>query len=260
MLISVIMNCDTRPERSQQEGLLSGVVNEDMLTDGIFNKIKFFEGFETETTVFIDEHLPVPESALQYLRSLVDCVVIRKHTDEPKFNDNNYISALQLARGEIMCHIDQDTALFTPSQQPIHDMIALLENYDYVSYPSPFSPNPDHNENYNYYWCSTRFFMCKRATLDFTEIKKCLDDSEYLYNKYPATVRNPWTEHILALISKYTGKGVYYPPIEYDRYLIFCWENYEKWTLRRLNEQPYEEVKNWVLQKGGIFYPNHVKI
>lgn len=259
-MISVVINCDTRPERNSQNGLFAGVVNEDFLTDGIFNKIKFFDGFEIEAIVFIDEHLPLSDKSLNYLRIICDTVVIRKHTDEPKFNDFNYISALQLARGEIICHIDQDTAMFTPSQEPINYLISLLDKYDYVSYPSLFSPNPDVNYNYDYYWCSTRFFMCRNETMDFTEIKKCLKDSDYLYSKYPASVRNPWTEHIIALISKYTGKGVYYPPIEYDKYLIFCWENYEQYTLRRLNEMLYEEVKSWAASKGGIYYPNHIRI
>lgn len=257
--ISIVLNCDTRSQRDEQTGLFNGVVNTDFITDGVFNKIKFFEGFDIEVIVFIDEHNPVKEKDLEYLRSLADCVVIRKHTHEEKFNDWNYWSALAMCRGDIICHIDQDMACFTSSKDEVQSMIDLLEKYDYVSYHSAHSPNPDYNVNYDYYWCSTRFFMCKRETLDFTEIKKCLQDSDYLYSKYPASVRNPWTEHILALISKYTGKGVFYPPPS-DNIIIFCWDNYEQWTLRRLNEQSFEEVKNWVISKGGIFYPCNLRI
>lgn len=260
MKISLCINCDTRPQRDNQDGLFAGVVNSDFLTDGIRNKQLFFNGFDIETIVFIDEHLRVPSGTLKYLYSICDTVVVRKHTNEEKFNDNNYIAALALCRGDIICHVDQDTNCFTSSPLYVHTLINSLENFDYISYCSQWSPNPVVDHNYDYWWVSTRFFMCKRETLDFTEIKKCLVDSDYLYSKYPASVRNPWTEHILGLTAKYNGKGVFYPPHEIDAYTIFTWENYEQWTLRRLNELPYEEVKNWVIEKGGIFYPNHVKI
>ena len=64
-------------------------------------------------------------------------------------------------------------------------------------------------------------------------------------------------EHILGLIC---GSNVFYPPIEMDKVMIFCWENYEKYILQRLNNQTYIEVKDWVNSKGGIFYPNQVRI
>lgn len=259
-LLSICINADTRGERNEQTGLFNGVINLDFLTDGVFNKIKAFAGFDIETIIFVDEHNPVDEKTLAYLRAIADTVVVRKHTHEEKFNDKNYVSCLALARGEIVCHFDQDVNIFTSGKEAVQEMIDLLERYDYVSYPSHCSPNPAHDPNYDYYWCSTRFFMCKRKTLDITEIEKCLADMDYLYGKYPASVKNPWTEHILALISKYTGKGVYYPPIDYNKLMIFTWDNYETYTLRRLNEQSYNEVKDWVLAKGGIFYPNNIRI
>jgi hypothetical protein len=252
--ISIVINCDTRKPKNEQHGLFDGVVNQDFLTDGIFNKMAFFEGFDIETIVFIDEHNPVPEATLIYLRSIVDTVVIRKHTHEEKFNDWNYWSALALARGEIVCHFDQDVCAFASGKEAVQEMIDILEYHDYVSYPSHWTPYPTHDPNYDYYWCSTRFFMCKRETLDFTEIKKCLQDMDYLYGKYPASVKNPWFEHIIALISKYTGKGVYYPKIDLSKLIIFTWGRYDSYTLRRLNEQSYLEVSEWV-GKRGIHYP-----
>lgn len=259
-LLSIVINCDTRPQKDEQTGLFGGVCNEDFLTDGIYNKIKFFEGFDIETIVFVDEHIPVSETTLTYLRSICNVVVIRKHTEEEKFNDFNYVSALSMCRGKFVWHFDQDMCAFASSPQAVQEMIDLLDKYDYVSYPSQWSPNPTHDPNYDYYWCSTRSFLCKRETLDFTEIIKCLQDSDYLYGKYPASVRNPWTEHILALISKYTGKGVYYPPIDHDKLIIFCWENYEQWVLKRLNEYSFEQVKDFVRKCGGVFYPNNLRI
>lgn len=259
-LISVTINVDTRPQSDEQTGLFNGVCNEDFLTDGIYNKIKFFDGFDIETIVFIDEHLPVSEETLAYLRKTCDVVVIRKHTDEEKFNDSNYWSALAMCRGNIIWHFDQDIAAFSSSKQSVENLLSLLDSYDFVSYPSQWSPYPTHDPNYDYYWCSTRSFFCKRESLDFTEIKKCLQDSDYLYGKYPASVRNPWTEHIIGLISKYTGKGVFYPSINHNEIIIFCWENYERWLLKRLNEYSFEQVIDFVRKCGGVFYPNNLKV
>lgn len=252
--ISLIINCDTRAEKQQEGGLLAGVVNLDFLTDGIFNKQCYLKGFDFETIVFIDKHNDIPQDALDYLYKICDTVVVRKHTEEEKFNDNNYISALSLARGEIVMHIDQDMSCFASSPKFIQDQIDLLENFDYISYPSHWTPRAHTAEEYDYMWCSTRYFICKRETLDFTEIKKCLFDSDYMYGKYPASIRNPWTEHVLGLVAKYTGKGVYYPPINMDEGLVFNWGRYEKFLLRRLNEQSYDTVKDWV-ESRGIQYP-----
>lgn len=258
--LSVVINCDTRFENKSFGGEnLKGCVSEDFLTDGIWNKVKFFDGFEKEVIVCIDEHNPVSEETLKYIRSVADCVLIRKHTSEPKFNDNNYQRAFALASGDVVIKVDQDTAMFTSSKEYVQELIDLLETYTYVSYPSIFSPNPDVNDNYDYWWCSTRFLMYKRDSLDLTELKKCLSDSDYLYSKYPASIRNPWTEHAIGLMAKYNGKGVYYPPIEDTKGLIFSWASYDNYILRRLNEYNYNELREWV-SKRGIYYPNDVKV
>lgn len=256
MKVSIVINCDTRSQKDEQSGLFNGVVNLDFLTDGVRNKQLFFKDYEFETIVFIDEHNPIDERSLAYLMSICDTVVVRKHTHEEKFNDNNYVSALSLARGEYIAHFDQDVAAFARDNGAIEYLIGLLENYDYVSYPSNWSPCPVQDDNYDYFWCSTRFFMCKRQTFDFTEIKKCLADSDYLYSKYPASVRNPWTEHILGLHAKYNGKGVYYPPIQTDKFTIFTWERYSTGTLQRMNDMTYEQIYEWH-NTHPIFYPNN---
>ncbi len=262
--ISLVINLDTRPERSEFGGNnLTGVVSRDFIEYGVFNKMKPFQeyGYDFETVVFIDKHEDIPIETLNYLYKICDTVCVRKHTDEEKFNDKNYTSAIALCRGEILFHFDSDLGFFVSSKEAIQEQIDLLEKHDFVSYPTTFSPNPDNNPNYNYWWCSSRYYVCKRKTLDLTEIEKCLDDYDYLYETYPASVKNGWFEHIISLINKYrNGKGVYYPPLDYSKALIFCFDNYEKWLLRRLNEQSYDEVKNWVLQNGGIFYPNQLRI
>lgn len=263
-MLSIVINVDTRPERQEQTGMFSGVVDRDFLDEGIHNKKKFFEGFDFETIVFLDLHEDIDEKQWDYLRKEVDTLVIRKHnkkfqdqTEYPAFNDLNYLNALSMARGDYIFHFDGDCAAFTSSPESVNYIINLLEGYDYVSYPSYWSPNPVIDESFSgNYWVSTRFFACKRSALDFTEIMKCQLDYDYWRTKYPRTRLCHWTEHILQSISK---NGVYYPPIEADKYLIFVWESYEKWTLRRLNDLPYEEVLKWVMSKGGLIYPNNVK-
>ncbi len=259
MKLSICINYDTRNENNKFGGEnLKGCVASDFLTDGLYNICKFFEGFDREIIVVIDEHNPIEEDSLKYIRTLADTVMIRKHTNEPKFNDYGYLRTLALASGDIVVKIDQDTACFRNTKEYIQELIDLLEHYTFVSYPSKFSPNPDVNDNYDYWWSSTRFMICKRKDLDLTEIKKCLDDSDYLYSKYPASVRNPWIEHICGLHAKYNGKGVFYPPIDENKGLIFSWGSYDKYILRRLNEFSYEQVRDWVISKGGIHYPNDV--
>jgi len=265
--LSIIINADTRPERNQNKEMFNGVVDRDFLTDGIRNKIKFFEGFDKEIILFIDEHENVPRETLDEIREIVNVLVIRKHNkrfgdmvDFAAFNDYNYLQALFMARGEYVFHFDGDVAAFTSSPEPINEMIKMLDIYDYVSYPSYWSPLPVVDNSFDHVWCSTRFFACKRETLDYSEILKCMLDYDYWCATYPVNRKCAWLEHWLGSISKYKGKGVFYPKIDEEKYLIFVWETYEKWTLRRLNLLPYEDVKQFVLNNGGIFYPCNLKI
>lgn len=255
-LISIVINCDTRGEKNEQTGLFNGVVNNDFLTDGVFNKIKFFDGFDIETIVFIDEHNPVDEKTLNYLRSIVDCVAIRKHTNEVSFNDYNYLNALSLARGKYIAHLDQDTAAFTRSKDSIQYMLDLLEQYKFVSYPSAWSPSAVDDPSFGgRMWASTRFFLCKRETLNFDTLKKCVEEPNWAYENFGDVPRRcNWLEHFLTLTN---DNSVYYPPIQTNNYTIFTWENYETYTLRRLNEYTYDEIFNWH-NSHPIHYPNNV--
>lgn len=252
-MISIVINCDTRPQKNEQTGLFGGVCNEDFLTDGIFNKIKFFDGFDIETIVFIDEHLPVSEKTLEYLRSICDTVVVRKHTSENSFNDYNYLSALSLARCEYIAHFDQDVAAFTYSKESVQSLIDLLEKYKFVSYPSIWSPNAVEDASFGgRMWASTRFFMCKRETLKFDVLRNCIEEPEWAYKTFGDVPRRcNWLEHFLTLTN---NNSVYYPPIQTENFTIFTWERYETYTLRRLNELPYEEIYKWH-DSHPIFYP-----
>jgi hypothetical protein len=264
--ISIVINVDTRAgfqdiESSATE-MFSGCRSLDFLIAGVQNKINFFNGFDKEIILFVDQHNEIPEDVLNQIRGMVDTLVIRKHSKRfgdleycHKFNDMNYHSALQLARGQYIAHFDSDCATFTRTPESVNKLIDRLEKYDYVSYPSAWSPRAVNDPAYNYDWCSTRFFMCKRETLDFTEIQKCLLSDEYLYGKYPASKHDSWFEHIIGLHAKYNGKGVYYPPIELNDYAIFCWNKYFVGVLPKLNSMNYDEVKNYIDSCSGIVYP-----
>lgn len=264
--LSVVINVDTRSGFAENESnateMFNGCKSIDFLIDGVQNKINFFEGLDKEIILFIDQHEAIPEGVLNTLRGMVDTLVIRKHDkrfgdmkEYNKFNDLNYLSALQMARGEYIAHFDQDCAAFTRTPDSVNNLIKHLDTYSFVSYPSHWSPRAVNDPNYDYDWVSTRFFICKREALDFTEIQKCLLSDEYLYGEYPASRRNGWFEHVIGLHAKYNGKGVYYPPIELDNYSIFCWNKYITGVLGKLNKYHYDEVKNYINHCSGIVYP-----
>jgi hypothetical protein len=261
MKISLVINCDTRPgindEYSVADKMFDGCRNADFLTHGIWNKIKFFEGFRLEVILYIDQHLSLDSQSLEYLKSMCDCLVVRNHTEGGNQNDYNYLRALYMATGDIVVHFDQDSCAFAKDKEAVQEMIDMLNDHTIVSYPHWLSPNPDHNDNYDYWWASTRFFICRREFFDFTEIEKCLKDNEYFYSTYPASVRNPWLEHYLGLKAKYKGNGVYYPPLDHSKRIIFSWKSYRQGMLKMLNEMTFEQVQEWQ-QSHPMFYPNDI--
>lgn len=256
--LSIVINCDNRIENTKFTGSnLGGCTHADLIVEGLKNKISFFEGFEKEVIVYLDKHNELPYSILRFLEDNSDTLIVRRHTHEPSFNCWNFIRALQMATGDIVVKIDQDTALFRRDKSYVDELINYLNDYAYVSYPSWWTPNAVHDPNYNYRWVSTRFFMCKRETLNFPEIIKCLTDYEYFCDTYKPSRINPWLEHFLGLIAK---SNVIYPPIEHEKGLIFSWGSYKEGTLKELNNMPYDDVLNFVKSKGGITYPNDVHV
>lgn len=254
--LSLVINCDTRPPKGTVDGMFSGTSNEDYLIDGILNKQKFFSGFDIETIVFVDKHTEIPKSVIDYLHSTCDTVIIRKHTNEPSFNCYNYLDALSQARGQYVCHCDQDTSLFTSGEDYIRELIAHLDNYKFVSYPSMWSPKAVHDESFgNRTWASTRFFICKRETLKFDVLRQCVEEPEWAYQQFGDSPRRcNWLEHFLTLSN---NDSCYYPPVDIDKGLIFSWGSYEKYTLRRLNEYNHDQIKEWQ-QTHPLYYPNDI--
>ncbi len=267
MLISAVINVDTRSENDQTKEMFNGCVSRDFLYEGIMNKRKLFSGFDIELIVFVDEHEPLTEREYSDLKGISDTLIIRKHnkkfedqSDCQSFNDLNYLAALSQARGKYIFHFDGDVAAFASSPEPIKEYIDLLEKYDYVSYPSMWSPNPVNDPSFEgKYWVSTRFFCCKRSTLNLNEILKCQLDYDYWKATYPVPRLCHWTEHICSSIAWNIGKGVYYPEIDFSRFILFTWENYHKYTLQRLNSQTFEQVRDWVASKS-YHYPNNLSI
>jgi hypothetical protein len=270
-VISIILNLDTRPGFLEAQSIATTMMNGprslDFFTEGIRNKWLFFKGREIEIIVFIDQHEEVPAQTKEFLfkaldSDLIHSVVFSRHREffnyyhyYPKWNDINYMNALFLARGKYVAHFDADTVAFIKDPSVILEWIQWLEEgkYDYISYPSHWSPRAIDDPTFDdYMWASTRFFFCKRDTIPFDETLKCLQDSGYLYTKYGEKKRKcPWTEHVLGIIS---GK-VYYPPIQLDRYAIFSFSNYQRGVLSKLNDMTYDEVKRWIEEKNGIQYP-----
>lgn len=257
MKLSILISIDTRTENNTFGGEnLKGCANADFWTHGIFNKVKAFDGFDKEVIVSIDEHHELPDEDLKYIRTLADCVVIRKHTNEVNFNDWNYYRLLQMASGDIIIKFDQDSNIFIKDKQTLENFIKLVEVYDFVSYPSWWTPLPCIDESFDHVWCSTRFFMCKREKLDLAEIKKCFD-YDYWTKTYPVNRTCPWMEHWIGSIAKYRNQTVFYPPVDADNMVIFSWGSYSKYTLMRLNEMSYTEIREW-LNAHPLGYPNDI--
>ena len=262
MKLSVIINVDTRPSKGEHEGLFAGTVSRDYLVDGLLNKKKFFQGFDCEFIVFIDEHQKVDALTLDTLREHADTIVLSKHSKhyrgiEPfgPFNDINYLRAFAMARGNTICHFDQDVAAFTSGKEVVENLLTLVESgqHKFVCYPSIHSPHPVHDDSFqNKWWASTRFFICKRAAIDLTALEKCIMEPQWGYQTYGTPPRQcPWTEHFLGLMN---GFSVYYPPVELDKWAVFPWAKYTQGTLAKLNQMPYGDIAKRLYESGGLPY------
>jgi hypothetical protein len=267
--ISIVINADTRAgfqeNESIAETMFNGCRSIDFLIEGVANKIKFFEGFEKEVILYIDQHEAIPEGVLNTIRGMVDTLVIRKHDkkfgdrkDYANFNDLNYLSALYMARGEIVAHLDQDCAAFTRDKESVQELIDMLKDYKFISYPSHWSPRAVHDPSFgSRTWASTRFFICKRETLRFDTLLDCIIEPEYAYKTFGDSPRRTnWLEHFLSLAN---NDSVFYPEMQPEKRSIFCWQNYKAGTLTKLNKMSYEEIKEYILNAGNIQYPNDLK-
>jgi hypothetical protein len=163
-----------------------------------------------------------------------------------------------MADGDIICHVDQDTNCFTSSKGYVEELIGYLDNFKFVSYPSHWTPKAVVDASFgSRTWASTRFFMCKKETLNFDVLKKCIAEPEWAYLTYGDSPRRcNWLEHFLSLVN---NDSCFYPPIKLHKGAIFSWSSYKTGTLNMLNNADYEQVKQWIIHHGGIQYPVDVK-
>jgi len=251
-MISVVITADTRQGFNNdsisvgefENGQPNGTRSVDFLIEGLKQKIKFFRGYDIQVILYVDKHEELPDDIRYEIIDLVlSCgnnsqFIFKSHDrTQHRWNDKIYIEALKLAEGDYVVKLDADCNLFRANESDIVDAyMDLLENYKYVCQPC----NPLHKEGF--YWSSTQFFICKRETLDFPLIEKSL-------NINPLNgMWNVCLEHCLGALA---GEGnVLYPPRNNDEYMIFCWWKYQSGLLKKLNEMPYQEVKEFILNCG----------
>jgi len=266
MKISVVINLDSR---EGVEGQSTSFTHHNMgcrswgfFGAGIENKRKFFEGFDIEVIVYIDETVTIPDGILRQVRDLADCVVIRKHfttyrgVDQCGWaNDIRYLSALSQATGDLVVHFDADTAAFARDKATVDRLLELTERFRFVSYPSQWSPRPVDDASFGKHtWASTRFFACHRDWLKFDTLERALRLPEWAYEQYGQPLRRcMWLEHFLALVNE---ESVIYPPRDDNNLLIFCWDHYISGVMEKLNLRTYDEVLAYVTMCGGVHYPN----
>ncbi len=265
MKISVAFNADTRPVCPEFQGLHKGVRSRDFIgRAALENKRRFFDGFDIELIAFIDEHESLTHEQYDTLHELCDCVVVRKHSRYYRgynpfnaFNDVSYLQCMAMARGDIICHLDQDMFAYRSSRAPIDWMVNEVVSglHKFVSYPSQNSPAPCHAPEYeNKWWISTRFFLCLRESIDFTVLERAIREPQWLYETYDRPPReNPWTEQFLGIMA---GYSVIYPPVDLRSWAVFPWMNYADGAIAKLNSMQPEEVFYAIEKAGGpgVFY------
>ena len=140
-------------------------------------------------------------------------------------------------------HLDQDTALFRDPRSKIVDKYLdwLDQGYAYVCQPF--------NGGDPMWHASTRFFICKKGTLDLDEAEKIVNDRNHV----------PFCPAFEFVLGAMTGKGrVLYPEPKLDEYMVISWSRYYKGLLKKLAAMPYPEISK-LIQSWGIHGPNDVE-
>ena len=289
--LSIVVNADTRPKSLlPQSSILDsqgGCSCTDFMTHGVRNKINYFRDYPIhEVILFIDIQEPIPDSVMNDLNLLIAEYPFVKPTFfkyvphemgqlwQCKKYDMVYLEALCMATGDYIAHFDGDMGAFRTDNCKIIDRyFKWLDNneYDFISLPMFGSPNAG-NEDREYWWASTRFFICKKERIDRDEIIRCFDNS-YIKQKYGVNCWPNCLEHILGC---QVGNGrVLYPPEEFFNgdftndtgfspfkecgYMIFSWATYHRKTMQKLNSTSYEEVYDYIIKTcGGIHGANDV--
>ncbi len=246
------------------------------MTDNILNKINFFKGYNIETTLYVDIHEPLTPYLKDWLLDMQDTgliqnLILAKNSHDfagrniRQWQDILYLHALIMSRAEYIAHFDGDTSAFKKEDcQVVEEWIKMIETgqYKIISYPTFFSPNEGDIPGQNalpappgcpdYLWASTRFFFCRRDLIDYNGIIELLDDNVWIKKHQGKPHRYPNVmEQILGFLAG--PEQVCYPPKILSNYMIFSWHDYYAGTLKKLNEMPYEEVHQYIINKcGGI--------
>lgn len=267
-MISIVINADTRPGCGAEvnttgdhgSGSLNGVRSWDFLTDGVTNKLNFFRGHEVELILYIDEHEKIPLSVDSEIRAILrnnepHRLVVKSHErSSQRWNELLYLEALKLATGDYIAHFDADCAAFR-RQSDRNDVVdyPMMVNPDVKgTHKFVCQPTTLNKRDHGMWWASTRFFFCRRETLPLDEIEHCIRDESYRFAMYGHC---PALEHVLAQIA---GRdSVFYPPANWDDYMVFSWSRYHRGLLRELNAWDYDDVREYILS-CGIHGPNDV--
>lgn len=230
------------------------------MTSGIIQKVRFFRGHEVQLVVVVDEHEKVPRDLVERAceESGASEVILKIGPQDhvsPRWNDRLYLSSLALATFPMVVHFDQDCNAYRSDESTfIEDAVRKLDgDLKFICQPSDLTADI-HNMNH---FASTRFFMCKRETVDIEEWWRCLD-TPYLLSKYGVdTSRFPIPCCLEQIIGCINGHKVEYPydPDRLDT-LIFSWSRYHSGVIEKLNSLPFDEVRDIVVNRFGICGPS----
>lgn len=258
--LSLLINADTRPVHPSFEGMHKGVRSRDFIgRAAIEGKRKFFEGFDCEVIVHIDEHEPLTHEQYDVLHECCDVVVVRKHSKSYRgndpfypFNDVNYLQTFAMARCDLVAHFDQDVTAFAADGAPARWMVdeIISGKTKFISYPSKNHPHPVHAPDHlGMFWASTRFFLCHRDSIKLDVLEHAIREPQWLYENYSRPPQeSPWTEQFLAVMNNYE---VTYPKPDIDHWAIFPWMSYEDGLLDRMASLPYGDIASGIYRAGG---------
>lgn len=249
--ITCCINADTRPgyltsTNDVNYGInsLTGVRSVDFLTEGVKQKMNYFRGYDCQCILYIDEHEKMSDSLFMEVVDLVHSygnnskVVCRPHNrTKHKWNDYLYLEGLKLAEGDYVVHFDQDCNAYRTDDCDIIEKYFkwLDEGYKYIC--QPWNGIGD-----KMFWASTRFFICKRGTLNLPLIESSIPINPLMGK------RNPCLEFTLGILA---GEGkVLYPPREDDKYIVFSWARYFPGTLKKLNDMQPNEALKYISELG----------
>lgn len=270
--IGIVINADTRlgwDRDSSKCEMGMGCRSADFMLDGVLNKINFFRGYDVDVTVYVDVHCELDHDTYSKLLNMffnrkIHNLVLNRHMNrfmgQPirQLQCTMYLNAFMMSRGYYIAHFDADAGAFRRDDCDIIERwMDWIDSgkYKYISYACDDSPNPCQPDGYEYYWPSTRFFFCRRDQINFEQIRYCFNDAIWVEahggnkHRYPNCM-----EQILGFLAG--PEKIYYPPKEFNQYMIFTWHTYYNGTARILDAMPYDKVHDHIMNEcGGICGP-----